>query len=198
MNLILASGSKVRSKILRDAGIRHRVVVSHADETDVASASPFETATGRALLKAQWVSSVNPGALVLGVDQVCYDPEKPSIQWGKPTNDAEHVQRLLTARGSRQALTTGFALIGPDVHELGHNTSLLTFRAAISRAEIEAYVRSGEGSGCAGGYAVEGQGGFLVEDIEGCFFNVLGLPIFDVWSVLRRLGWRHGESGDQQ
>jgi septum formation protein len=189
--LILASGSPVRTKILSDAGIVHRIVCSGAKESDVAHPSPNDTAIGRAVLKARWVADRNPSEWVLGVDQVCYDPTDPSQQWGKPPSPSLHVQRLLDARGTQHALTTGYALIRGDACRTGSSTSLLTFRADTTRDEIEAYVLSGEGTHCAGGYAVEGQGGFLVEHIEGSLYNVLGLPIFSVWSMLRDLGWRN-------
>lgn len=190
--LILASGSEVRSKILRNAGIEHVVAISAADESSVLHESPIETAVGRARLKAAYVLGQHPDRVVLGVDQVCYDPQRPDVQWGKPPSPEAHVQRLLDARGREHALTTGFVLVSKGSEESGHATSLLRFRSDTTRAEIEAYVASGEGTHCAGGYAVEGAGGFLVERIEGCFYNVLGLPIFPVWSMLRSRGWRHG------
>jgi len=191
--LILASGSPVRTKILSDAGILHRVVRSGATEADVAHASPNDTAIGRAVLKAEWVAVRNPSEWVLGVDQVCYDQNDPTQQWGKPPSPSQHIQRLLDARGTQHALTTGYALVRGDACHMGSCTSVVTFRGDTTRQEIEAYVASGEGTQCAGGYAVEGRGGFLVEGIEGSLYNVLGLPIYAVWSMLRELGWRNDQ-----
>ena len=67
-------------------------------------------------------------------------------------------------------------------------------RADISDEEIRRYVETGEGSGCAGGYAAEALGMFLFEHVEGCWQNVIGLPVPRVLTELRRGGWRFGGS----
>ena len=67
----------------------------------------------------------------------------------------------------------------------------LSMRADLEDAELKAYVAPGEGSGCAGGYAIEGHGAWLFEHVDGDWNNIIGLPLFDVISALRDLGVRY-------
>jgi septum formation protein len=92
--------------------------------------------------------------------------------------------------GRRHALVTAVALVGPGFADTVTEETVLSVRADLDDAELEAYVATGEGSGCAGGYAAEGRGAFLFERIEGDFFNVLGLPLLRVIGLLRARGWR--------
>ena len=73
----------------------------------------------------------------------------------------------------------------------------IQFRADLSDSELLAYVRSGEGRQCAGGYQVEGKGAWLIERVEGDWFNVVGLPVLDLIEALRARGWRLPMVADQ-
>jgi len=186
--LLLASRSPYRAKILTDAGIAFCVAPADIDEQAHTQADPVERAVAIATAKAEKSRSLNPDTLTLGVDQVVYEPRTSDV-FGKPRDSEDHVRRLVALGGRCHDLVTGYALVGPHGLCTGSQTTRIWMRT-VSEAEITAYVATGEGAGCAGGYAAEGRGGFLIERVEGDWFNVIGLPLYAIWSDLRRLGWR--------
>ncbi|HMV67162.1 MAG TPA: nucleoside triphosphate pyrophosphatase, partial [Myxococcota bacterium] len=186
---MLASTSPWRRKMLEDAGVRVEAVASGFDERSVHDADPVALARRLAAGKAEAVAALRPGDWVLGADQVVYDGDEV---FGKPSDPQDHRARLLAMRGRRHALVTAWALRGPGEPADGVAVTWMHTRAEVSEAEIERYVATGEGSGCAGGYAVEGRGSFLFERVEGDWFNVIGLPLLDVMTALRARGWRFG------
>jgi septum formation protein len=97
--------------------------------------------------------------------------------------------RLLSGR-THQVLT-GVALLRLPESELlvEHERTRVTF-TALSDAEIEEYVASGEPLDKAGGYAIQGRAGRYIPRIEGCYFNVVGLPLARVYRMLRELNWQ--------
>lgn len=189
--LVLASTSPWRRRILEEAGLPVRCEASGVDEAEVRSADPVALVRELARRKAEAVAARRPQAWVLGADQVAFDPETGDI-WGKPPDPEEHLRRLAAMRGRRHALVTGYALITPDGATVRHERTDLRVRADLTDDELAAYVATGEGSGCAGGYAAEGRGAFLFEAVDGDWFNVLGLPLFRVFDLLRERGWRFG------
>jgi len=189
--IILASSSEWRATMLRSAGFRVRCIPSPADENVFQSSDPVEQALGRAELKAAAVFALEPEAMVLGADQVVWDGVDV---FGKPLDAADHLARLQAMRGRTHTLVTGYCVLGPDFLDRGTAETRLTMRADLSDEELAAYVASGEGSRCAGGYAIEGQGAWLFERVHGDWNNIIGLPLFDVISSLRRAGWRYGAS----
>lgn len=191
--LILASTSPWRRQILCSAGLDVSCVPPLVDETEVDLDDPIALVRELARRKALAVAGRHPEAWVIGADQVVFDPEQPQRIWGKPPHPEEHLRRLLAMRGRWHALVTGVVIWTPR-EELAvvHEQTRLLVRSDLEDVELSRYVDTGEGSGCAGGYAAEGLGGFLFERIEGDWFNVLGLPLFRVLDVLRARGWRFG------
>jgi septum formation protein len=189
--LILASTSPWRQRMLRDAGIHARAEPSGVDESAVDADSPESLVRELAVRKARAVHRRFADALVIGADQVSFDPDV-GVPWGKPPDAEQHLARLRSMRGRTHVLVTGWAILGPSVQHVAHTETRMTMRADLTDAELEAYVATGEGSGCAGGYAAEGHGAFLFSRVEGDWFNVLGLPLFEVLGVLRDHGWRYG------
>jgi septum formation protein len=191
---VLASTSQWRLELLIGAGLPFRAVDPGVDEALVvapAPGGPQEVALARAEAKALAVARRMRSALVVGADQVAHlDGE----QFGKPLNAADHLSRLKSLRGRRHELTTGVVVMGPgelDVERLVV-TSGVRFRSDLLDGELAAYVASGEGSGCAGGYMVERRGAWLVEEVDGDWLNVIGLPVFPLVGLLRRRGLRLG------
>jgi septum formation protein len=191
--LWLASASPARRRLLEQAAIPHRVQVSGVDEGTICDPDPSRLVQRLAAAKAEAVTAavaasignaVNQSevsARVLGCDSLLvFEGEC----FGKPRDPTEAVARWRRLAGARGDLLTGHALI--PVH--GGVVKLETVRtcvwfADLSEAEIQAYVASGEPLACAGGFALEGQGGAMVERIEGCFSNVIGLslPLLRRW-----------------
>ncbi len=176
--------------MLEGAGFRVECEAPGVDERAVSEPDPRRLAGQLATAKARAVAHRRPGHLILGADQVVTDGVEV---WGKPVDAADHLARLQAMRGRSHDLVTGFCLLGPGVEEVGLETTRLWVRADLTDAELEAYVATGEGSGCAGGYAAEGQGAWLFSRIEGDWFNVIGLPLLRVIDALRRHGWQFGE-----
>lgn len=187
-DLVLASTSPWRLKMLVDAGLLVRGVAPGVDERSD-EPDPVRRAEALALRKARAVAAREPGAWVIGADQVVFDGVEI---FGKPADDADHLARLRGMRGRAHALITGVALLTPGGERLLHERTAMHVRADLTEDELRAYVACGEGSGCAGGYAAEARGAFLFERVEGDFFNVIGLPLLRVFGALRELGWRFG------
>ncbi|MFT4627282.1 MAG: septum formation protein [Myxococcota bacterium] len=190
MDLVLASTSHTRRTLLRQSGIRHRAFSPDVDESAIRSPDPAQEALLRAGEKARQVALREPHAVVIGADQVAYDPDRPEVHWGKPGGNAEAIHRLRGSRGRTHALVTGLVVIAKGRETSSTVTTHLTVRSDLTDAEIDAYVATGEGAGCAGAYAAEGRGVFLFDSIDGDWTNVLGLPIPELLTHLRRLGWR--------
>ncbi len=188
LKLILASSSESRRQLLQQAGLPTTVVAPQVDEDEVTNSDPTQLAVLRAQLKADAVARLHPQQLVLGADQIVYDGHEI---FGKPANANDHTQRLLSMRGKSHQLITGYCLLGPDFRRTGSELTTLTVRADLRDEEIRAYVRSGEGSQCAGGYAAEGHGAWLFSSIDGDWFNVLGLPLLTIIDLLREAGWSY-------
>ncbi len=186
--LVLASTSRWRLKMLTDAGLVVRGVAPGIEER-LEGLDPVRNAIALARAKADAVAVREPFSIVIGADQVVFDGQEV---FGKPTDPADHFRRLRSMTGRCHALVTGYAIVGGGETITGHARTEMHVRPDLTDDELRAYVATGEGSGCAGGYAVEGLGSFLFERIDGDFFNVIGLPLFDVVSALRSAGWRFG------
>jgi septum formation protein len=180
--------------MLEGAGLSVRAVPPRVDEralqADLGLEDPVEVAIALASAKADEVGTRVQG-FVLAADQVLWDGEHVI---GKPEDPADHLARLMSLRGREHELLTAWCLRAPDgSRRRGIARTRLTMRDDLTDAELRAYVETGEGSGCAGGYAIEGHGVWLFERIDGDWFNVVGLPLMDVLTALRSLGWRYGE-----
>ena len=140
-----------------------------------------------ALAKARHVAAgVAPGAIVLAADtEVVLDGQL----LGKPRDAADAARILKALRGRVHEVITGVALVeAPAGHE---ETAAVTTRVRMGRytdAEIEAYVATGEPLDKAGAYAVQGLGRHLIAHVDGCFSNVVGLPVTTTRRLLERWG----------
>jgi septum formation protein len=202
--LLLASASPARRRLLQQAAIPHRVLVSGVDEDSIHDPDPQRLVQLLAQAKAKAVCAGLDDALirwVLGCDSVLvFEGEV----FGKPANAAEAIDRWRRMAGGWAELHTGHCLLtgpaaagggtdGRPIAERLTTERLTTERlttvttrvqfAALGERAIEDYVSSGEPLQCAGGFALEGRGGALVERIEGCVSNVIGLslPLLRRW-----------------
>ena len=190
--LILASASPSRRRLLEQAHIPCRVQVSGFDEDSLPGTmgpGPLVTALARGKAQAVQERLPHPGPLVLGCDSVLVFQ---GIMQGKPTSPEEAVQRWRAMAGKEGALYTGhFLLDGGGAGRACHGAVVTRIRfAAVDEATIQRYVATGEPLGCAGAFALEGRGGLLIDAIEGCVSNVMGLSL--PWLRRRLEEWGFG------
>jgi septum formation protein len=184
--LILASGSPRRRELLAQAGWQFQVVVPPLIEPEPnwELLGPKEFAEALAYFKARSVWNNAPDDWVLGADTIVALEGRVI---GKPA-DADHARAILRDLcGSRHAVITGLAVLGPGgVRLISSDTTFVTMRKA-SPEEIEAYIASGEWQGKAGAYAIQETGDRFVQNVEGSFTNVVGLPLELLGRMIRRL-----------
>lgn len=180
--LILASSSPRRRDILLAAGIEFAVRPAELDETVVPGEDAPSYVRRLARAKAEAVPGA-PGDIVLGADTVVVIEGEIL---GKPAG-VEDARRMLSLLAGREhSVMTGICLRAPDASVEDVAVTLVRF-LPLSDAEIDAYVESGEPLDKAGAYAIQGLASKFVDRIEGCYFNVVGLPIALVYRHLRRL-----------
>jgi septum formation protein len=171
--LILASGSPRRKEILANLGFEFEVRPSGADES-LAGVDASLAAQVLALRKAQDIAQKFPRARVLGFDTLVFCGERVL---GKPATEHDAFEMLSLLNGKTHQVRTGVALcVGGRVLHNSQETTQVSFRT-LTDAEIWDYVRTGEPMDKAGAYGAQKYGARLIRSVEGCFFNVVGLPI---------------------
>jgi septum formation protein len=188
MKLILASSSPRRAEILTNAGLRFSVLSSAADESPYPGEAPAALVQRLANAKADLVTARAVGpAIVLAADTVVVLDDKIL---GKPRSveDARHMLQQLSGR--THSVLTGVALIRlPDGERRQFIESTLVHFRPITDEELSSYLATEEPYDKAGAYAIQGQAGRYIPRIEGCYFNVVGLPLSRVLTELQTLGW---------
>ena len=182
MTLILASASPRRAELLRNAGIRFTVVPAHVPEEPAAHETPLAYAQRLARDKAHTIFAGHPEAAVLGADTVVVVDEH---LLEKPRDDADAARMLRLLSGRAHEVITGVCLVTRDFERVEAERTIVVF-SAMSDNEIAAYLRSGEPMDKAGAYGIQGIASRWVSRIEGCYFNVVGLPISRVYRMLRQ------------
>ncbi len=188
MKLILASASERRAEILHNAGFSFSVMSSAIDETPYPGEAAHELVQRLAFAKAELVAARAVGpAIVIGADT---EVTLEGHIFGKPrsSEDARHMLEKLS--GHAHAVVTGIALIRlPDAERLTFVDSTLVHCAPLTVEDITRYLATGEPYDKAGGYAIQGRAGRFIPRIEGCYFNVVGLPLARLNHALTELGW---------
>jgi septum formation protein len=169
-SLLLASTSPQRRAILEQLRIPFTAVAPDYLEHDAADADPVELVRAHAEGKARSVHQ--PGEVTLGVDTTVHLDGRV---YAKPA-DLEDARAMLGALAGRtHAVISGLCLIGERFVVVAHEATSVRFRT-VTGPELERYLESGEWSGRAGGYAIQGLGARLVAGIDGDYLNVVGLP----------------------
>jgi septum formation protein len=189
VKIILASGSPRRAEILRNAGFEFEVRTADIDETIQPDESVSVYVQRLALSKARKIAGDLLGtrgyedAIVVGADTaVSLDDEI----MGKPNSDEDARGMLARLRGKVHEVHTGLALVQrhePKQQVLEEVTRV--YFLPLSNQEIVEYVATGEPVDKAGAYGIQGLGSRFVRRIEGCYFNVMGLPIARLYELLR-------------
>jgi septum formation protein len=193
MRLILASTSPRRAQILRDAGLTFSIISSAVDETPIPSEAPGELVLRLANAKAELVAARSVGpAIVVAADTVVV-LEGQILGKPRSTDDARHMLERLSGR--THSVVTGVSLIRlPDVEQRAFVETTLVHFDRLSANEITRYLATEEPHDKAGAYAIQGRAGRYIPRIEGCYYNVVGLPLARLLSELHELGWSEEEA----
>ncbi len=188
MKLILASASRRRAELLHDAGFHFTVLSSAIDETPYPGETPQLLVQRLANAKAELAAAraVGPAIIIAADTEVTLEA---SI-FGKPRSSDDARRMLEKLSGRTHAVVTGVALIRlPDAERRTFVESTLVHFAPLSAKEINRYLATGEPHDKAGAYAIQGRAGRYIPRIEGCYFNVVGLPLARLQHALIELGW---------
>jgi len=177
--LVLASASPRRVALLRQVGASFTVVDPGPDRDWPGSAEPRHGVRALALDKARRVARARPRAMVVGADTIVVVRGQ---RLGKPSHRDEARDMLRRLHGRRHEVWTGIALVCGGETRTAAECTRVRF-ARMSPAEIDRYVATGEPLDKAGAYGIQGVGAAFVQEIEGDYFNVVGLPL----ARLRRL-----------
>jgi septum formation protein len=184
--LVLASQSPRRAEILSAVGWEFEAIAANIDETRHPGEEAGSYVKRLATTKAETIAQRFPEGLVLGADTVVVI-DKEILGQPRDDDDARRMLQLLS--GKWHEVLTGVALM-----RVGHPSQLLVDQqttrvrfAKMTAAEIDWYVSTGETKGKAGAYGIQGEAAVFIEEIQGDYFNVVGLPVRLVYELVRRL-----------
>ena len=180
MLLILASASPRRSELLRNAGIRFSIDPAHVPEEPLSHENPLSYAQRLARDKAWAVAVRHPDSVILGADTVVVVDEH---LLEKPRDQADAARMLRLLSGRTHQVITGICVVAPEFQGSEAEVTEVTF-SRLSDSEIADYIASGEPMDKAGAYAIQGMASRWAKRIEGCYFNVVGLPVPRVYRAL--------------
>jgi septum formation protein len=180
--LVLASNSPRRKEILTAAGIPFVVRAFNTAEVLRPGERPFDYVRRLAKEKASALP-IAPGEIVLGADTIVVF-EEHILE--KPRDELDALRMLRLLSGREHQVVTGICLRTPDTQVIDVATTTVRF-LPLSELELEDYAASGEPMDKAGGYAIQGLASKFIDRIEGCYFNVVGLPISLVYYHLKKL-----------
>jgi septum formation protein len=186
IRLILASASPRRRVLLARLGLAFDVLASGVVETIESGISPPEAATALALAKARDIAARAGPAVVLGADTLVAVDGRAL---GKPASRDEARAMLRALRARAHEVITAVAVVeAPSGREAVETVVSRVVMRAYPDGEIDAYVATGEPDDKAGAYAVQGDGARLVAAVDGCYTNVVGLPVKTTARLLRAFG----------
>lgn len=184
--LILASGSPRRQSLLAGLGVPFRTVVPQVDEEAVqAPGDPAGLVLARARAKAEAVAAKDAGLVIAADTVVVIDGDV----LGKPVDPQQAGHMLGRLSGRRHEVYTGLLVLDSRTGEKAEAVEVTrVWMRRLTPGQIDAYVASGEPLDKAGAYAVQGLGALLIERIDGCFYNVVGLPLMRLGLLLAHFG----------
>ena len=174
-NIILASSSPRRSELLKQIGLEFQVCPSYLAETIETQTSPTQVVEELALIKAQTVGKLFKRGLIIGADTIVVIDQQII---GKP-NDNHHAKEILRQlSGNRHTVVTGVSLLDLDGgRQIVWSESTLVYFRRLRESEILEYLGNNNVLDKAGAYGIQGRAAAFVTRVEGCYFNVVGMPI---------------------
>lgn len=178
--IILASGSPRRKELIKLLGYPFEICVRGVEEKLDRQLSPEDNVKCLARLKAEVVAKDYPFDWVIGADtMVCLEEHI----LGKPQNEVEAAKMLQLLSGKKHRVITGVALIRKEEVISFCETTYVQMKT-LSAQEIEDYIATREPMDKAGAYGIQGKGAIFIEGIEGDYYNVVGLPIHQIYKRL--------------
>lgn len=181
--IILASASPRRRDLLNSLGWDFRIIIPEIDES-IDRESPQNAAERLALEKARVVAGSYHDDLVIAADTIVVIDGQIL---GKPENPSHALEMLKLLSNRTHEVITGLAVCWKEHVSVSSEISEVTFRN-MDISSLSAYVSTGEGLDKAGAYAIQGKGSLLVRNISGCYFNIVGLPLFRLSKVMEEIG----------
>ena len=184
---ILASASPRRSELLKQIGLTFEVFPSDVEEKVDNNLSPEEIAKSLAVVKAEYIAKkVGEDRLIIGADTIVVHNNNVL---GKPKDRQDAYKMLKSLEGSWHEVITGVAVVdsGNMSSDSVYEKTRVKMRP-LTDEMIYSYIETGEPEDKAGAYGIQGIGAVLVEKIEGCYFNVVGLPLMRLNSILAKFG----------
>lgn len=183
---VLASASPARAALLRQIGLRFEVLPSRIREDDIDSEGPIDKVVSLSQAKAQHVAGSLTDKVIIAADTVVVLKEEIL---GKPENENAAFGMLSLLSGCWHHVVTGVTVLDTRTGASCSSHEVTGVRMKeLSPEAIQAYVESGEPLGKAGAYAIQGRGGVFIERIEGCYFNVVGLPLAKLVNIFCDIG----------
>lgn len=185
--LVLASASPRRRELLNQMGLEFQVHPSEAeDEIRTLPDDPQERVEFLAYQKAVRIADIYPDALVIGVDTIVALPDRILE---KPVDSDEALRMLESLSGAWHQVYSGICLINKDTGRKAVDFVKTDVHfLPLTRRQIQAYIASGEPRDKAGAYGIQGQAAVFIDEIHGCYFNVVGLPLAKLAQMLREFG----------
>lgn len=183
--IILASGSPRRQSLLKNLGLCFSTISTDIDESFLPDEPPRDAVRRIARLKAERAIPVlKEDCILITADTIVV---LDGQVMGKPENGDDAFKMLMRLSGRCHEVITAICLRTVGGYEVEEETTRVYFRS-LCKEEILAYIASGEPVDKAGAYGIQGRGGLLVEKIEGCYFNVVGLPISRLYLMFKKHG----------
>jgi len=184
--IILASASKRRSKILKECGIKHEVVISGVSEEIDNRESPKVNVLLNAQAKGRKVASKYTQGFIVSADTVVLVGKR---LLGKPRTKKEAKEFLKLFSGKTLFVYTGLCVFDAKKQvAVGEVEESKIYVRKLSEKEINRFVKIAVSHDKAGGFSIEGPGTFIFDDIQGSFYNILGLPMHKLNYLFRKLG----------
>lgn len=178
--MILASASPRRRELLGVIVPEFDVEPADVDESACNTDSFRSSVTWAAMAKALRIAEAHPEDVVIGADTIV---TVLGQTLGKPASPAEAAGMLRLLSGREHTVMTGLAIVSRLRTESVIEESRVQF-APLTEVQIQAYVRTGEPMDKAGAYGIQGRASAFIERVEGCYFNIVGLPLFRLASLL--------------
>lgn len=184
MNIILASASPRRKEILENASVKFEVMASCIEELTLDGESPCQMVMRLAFEKGMDIASRQKNDLIISADTIVVID---NTVLGKPENEIEARKMITSLSGRTHQVITGISLINLDNNKkiIDYVISNVKFKN-LSEEDINDYIRTKESLDKAGAYGIQGYGALLVDEIQGDYFNIVGLPISRLSDLLKK------------